>query len=288
MPSHNTPPVRINPGQLAALPPGERRKVEEALREINSPQPLAEGTSRYEQAWQTILDTMPEQVTNPLVARTFAKMPKESPLREGLFWIFTGAGLCFSSDRFDYTRKVRDFLHSGLYDNTGEEYLPLLQESLRQGVCSHGEVITILEDLQHIGSSPEINVRDLLTEIGNNYWDASPEFARAFLQLGRLVPFPKKDWEGEPNSSEQVALAERLKRAIIQLLPEQGGKPLSATDEKLVRQMLSMTLFELFPKEREIFYASIVNDPKIKMQNGLKAALEEWTRIPMRRRKIQR
>jgi len=276
------PLVQIDAGQFASLSTATRREVEEALNIINDPPYLPGGVSDYKNAWKTLLKKFPRNTTVPLVARTFAQMPSENLLRRGLFDAFLeGVNFCFSSADFerDMDMDPRDFLHQPLESRRGGEYAPLIAASLRKGKCSPDQVVAILHDVAHINSPYS---RKLLEEIGANHWYESPEFARAYLNLAHLINPPEKTWTGPPNSPEQVAFADRLREAMILLIPESKNPPLPE-DEKLIHHALLQALGNLFKKDRDAFFGLLVNNPKVKAQPALGTKLREWADIDLRR-----
>jgi len=270
--------VTIDPQQLASLPPATQKKVEEALDTINDPPLLPGGASDYQEAWTTLLNIVP-----PLVPRTFGPRHPENRLLQGRSSTFVeGANLCFSSADFDYSREATDFLHANLYSRKGSQYVPLMAASLRIGECSPDQVIAILQDLVHINTP---NTRVLLMEIGENHWHDSPEFARAYLELSNITAFPKRPNEGSKpyiNTEEQIAFTDRLRAAMLLLIPDSGEAP-STDDEILLENALHQSLQNLFKKERDAFFSLLVNDPKVKAQPVLEQKLRQWGDIDLRR-----
>lgn len=284
-----TPPIQIDPKQLATLDAEDRQEVEETLEIINDP---VSGTE-YAAAWQRLVDILPGRVTSSLLARTYQELSQEDhPHHEYLPYFMQGAVVCFSSAQFDYPRKAGEFWETRYIQphtmNIGWEYLPLIEASLNSGRCSPDDVIAILDDLMHLGAP---NLEEIAALIAEKHWQDTPEFGRAYLRLANQLALPRQTEEelglgrlhGYKNTPEQVAVAENLLRAIILLVPEKKEVLIDPQDESLIRDTFGKCLNLLFKKERHGFFNALIIHPRVQSRPDLVEKLKRWGDISLRR-----
>lgn len=177
---------------------------------------------------------------------------KVQPPLEAITERFLKNGGCFSSLKYEYPKKLKDFpaYFFSQERELGWEYLPLLEGSLKQGSCNDAEAIQIMNDLRYIGGPPG-KITELLDWIFKNRRRDNPEFARAYLHLASLTPY-------------QRSYEEATKWALLNLIPPQpkkGAHPgVSEEDAGLIEQSVHFILFKLpKPEERQAFVNEIAS-----------------------------